>query len=115
MKKTITFIAAFLFSPAALAENVCPPYKAQKYEPTELIIKESDYSYKNAMEALSILGNVTIKPEKELKGTEKYNSTANAEIVLKGYILRTECLLNKNQTSCAAFCKHMEKRPWWFD
>ena len=116
MKKLLLAVFAFCFMPLVNAdENICSPYKAGKFEPTELIIKEESFNYENALKALSVLGHVTEKPSKELKGSEQYISTANAEITLKGYILRSNCINTKNKESCKALCRHMSKRRYWFD
>ena len=113
--RILTVVTVVLLSTEAFPGEICEPVKVGATEPEELIITEDDYSLKNAMAAYERIAEITDKPKGKLKGSEAYISRANAEIILKGYILKTDCLLHKSKDSCSKFCNHMKARRYWFD
>ena len=114
MKWIAIFLSLFV-STAIAGESVCKPTPVGKTEPEELIIHEDDFSHEKALYALSVLSHITEKPPSEFKGSESYIETGNAEIELKGYILKSQCLLSKDIESCLEFCNYIFKRRYWFD
>jgi hypothetical protein len=113
--RSFATIIVILFSAEAYSGEICGPTPVGASEPEELIISEEDYSLRNAIAAYKRIAEITDKPKTKPKGSEAYISRANAEIILKGYILKTDCLLHKNKESCSKFCNHMKKRKYWFD
>lgn len=98
---------------AASASDLCPPPELWDGAPAELVISEDDFTFENALEALSNLTQI-IQP-KNKSGSAGFIARGNSELVLKGYVLRSECLGHGNESACEAFCQFRNEKPLWFD
>jgi hypothetical protein len=115
MKVKAAILLVFAYCGSCWAGDICPPLDLPDSTPFELIISESDYNYGNALEAINHLSHITNPEHSKMKGSEQFIVTANSELVLKGYVLRSHCLASNDKDVCEAFCQYHKQMPLWFD
>jgi hypothetical protein len=110
----ITVIIGSILANSATANNICPKVELVPNSPPELEFSEDDFTAERALEAAKRLSNITDKPDVVLEGSEVFISQANSELLVRGYILKSACLLESGSNNCELFCSFLQE-VMWFD